>query len=139
MTGRDAVQAMVGWHYLLVKRGLYYAPDRQGYTGLKRFAGRYREVDALGLDGVEAIHEDEAPEYSEACWPETKLRDKDDRITAQQAEIARLRIALHEIDVEAANTIPPDGLDAAHQCLFRITQIINPFRPKRAALEGQKP
>lgn len=44
------------------------------------------------------------------------------------AEIERLRIALHEIDIEAANTIPPDGKDAAFAALFRIAQIINPFR-----------
>lgn len=47
---------------------------------------------------------------------------------AKDAEIERLRIALHEIDIEAANTIPPDGKDAAFAALFRIAQIINPFR-----------
>lgn len=56
---------------------------------------------------------------------------------AAAAEIERLRIALHEIDIEAANTIPPDGKDAAFAALFRIAQIINPFRLPRAALAGE--
>lgn len=59
--------------YLLVKRGLYYAPNNRGYTGVKALAGRYREVDALGLDGVTAIHEDDAPMFSAACWQDVKV------------------------------------------------------------------
>lgn len=59
-----------------------------------------------------------------------------DLIETQAREIERLRIALHEIDIEAANTIPPDGKDAAFAALFRIAQIINPFRLPRAALAG---
>lgn len=51
-----------------------------------------------------------------------------------QGEVERLRLALHEIDVEAANTIPPDGKDAAFAALNRITAIINPFRLPRTAL-----
>ena len=82
--------------YLLVKRGLYYAPDRQGYTGVKARAGRYREVEALGLDGVTAIHENEAPDFSPACWESTKISVLNDRITALEAENERLREALAE-------------------------------------------
>lgn len=55
---------------------------------------------------------------------------------ARSAE--RMREALHEIDIEAANTIPRDGKDAAFAALERITRIINPFRA-RQALEGLKP
>lgn len=73
--------------YLLIKRGLYYAPDRHGYTGVKARAGRYREVDALGLDGVTAIHEDAADEFSPACWPDTKE-------AVLRSELARLTEAL---------------------------------------------
>lgn len=72
--------------YLLMKRGLYYAPDRQGYTGVKARAGRYRAIDGLGLDGVTAIHEDDAAEFSPACWPDTKeavLRAEITRLTAE--------------------------------------------------------
>jgi len=56
--------------YLLVKRGLYYAPHNKGYTGVKELAGRYLAVDARPDAGVTAVHEDDAPEFSQACWPE---------------------------------------------------------------------
>jgi len=59
---------------------LYYGPNNQGYTGVKANAGRYREVDALGLDGVTAIHQDKAGEFAPACWMETKLAHKDEVI-----------------------------------------------------------
>jgi hypothetical protein len=59
--------------YLLVKRGLYYGPDNQGYTGVKAKAGRYMEGDARPRDGVTAIHEDEAPMFAPACWQEVKV------------------------------------------------------------------
>ena len=87
----DEAKALVERRYLLVKRGLYYAPDRQGYTGVKATAGRYREVDALGLDGVSAVHEDEASDFSPACWEETKLAHLNTIIETQAREIERLR------------------------------------------------
>ena len=59
-----------------------------------------------------------------------------DLIETQACEIERLREALHEIDIEAANTIPPDGKDAAFAALTRIVQIINPFRLPRKTLGG---
>ena len=49
------------------------------------------------------------------------------------AEVERLRVALHEIDLEASNTIPPDGGDAAFGALDAILRIINPFRIERTA------
>lgn len=33
--------------YLLIKRGLYWMPNRCGYTGLKREAGRYSVTEAV--------------------------------------------------------------------------------------------
>ena len=86
----DEAKTLVERRYLLVKRGLYYAPDQQGYTGLKAKAGRYREVDALGLDGVTAIHEDEAQDFASACWEETKLAHLNGIIETQAREIERL-------------------------------------------------
>jgi hypothetical protein len=68
--------------FLLVKRGLYYRPDNQGYTGKKSEAGRYFETDAWPCGTVTAIHQDEAGEYAPACWMETKLADKDAQVTA---------------------------------------------------------
>lgn len=75
--------------FLLVKRGLYYAPNNQGYTGVKERAGRYREVDALGLDGVTAIHEDKAPLFAPACWRETKAAFYEEKIAAFAEREAR--------------------------------------------------
>lgn len=96
--------------FLLVKRGLYYAPNNQGYTGVKDRAGRYREVDALGLDGVTAIHEDKAPLFAPACWQETKAAFYEEKIAAFAEREARLVGAL-----ELVGRILPSaaGLDDA--------------------------
>lgn len=51
-----------------------------------------------------------------------------------RGEVEALRLAMHEIDIEAGNTIPPDGKEAAFAALDRITAIINPFRLPRTAL-----
>lgn len=75
--------------YLIVKRGLYFRPNDHGYTGLKREAGRYPASHADAGSGETAIHEDEAPEYSPACWEETKLADKDRQIAELQAALRR--------------------------------------------------
>lgn len=48
--------------------------------------------------------------------------------TNQAGEVERLRMALHEIDVIAGNTIPSDGKQAAYGALEAITRLINPFR-----------
>ena len=51
------------------------------------------------------------------------------KLAQAEALERRLREALHEIDVEAFNTIPSDGKAAAFAALGRIAKIINPFRP----------
>jgi hypothetical protein len=43
-------------------------------------------------------------------------------------EVRRLRQVLHEISIEAGNTIPPDGEEAAFAALDRIMRLILPFR-----------
>ena len=86
--------------YLLVKRGLYYRPDNCGYTGIKEHAGRYREVDALGLDGVMAIHEDEAPDYSSACFEDLKEAHLKSRIAALEAALKLAANRLHRCSVD---------------------------------------
>jgi hypothetical protein len=78
--------------YVLMKRGLYWRPDAQGYTGVLAEAGRYSEAKARAyIDdprlGVVAMLASEAGEFSPACWEETKLRVMRDRLTA--AESAR--------------------------------------------------
>jgi hypothetical protein len=70
--------------FLLVKRGLYYRPHGQGYTGRKSDAGRFFETEARPADGVTAVHEDEAPAYSDGCWPETMLADANSRIAEDE-------------------------------------------------------
>lgn len=87
---------MTDARYLLVKRGLYYRPNNNGYTGIKEHAGRYRDVDALGLDSVTAIHEDEAPEYSAACFEDLKCAHMQARIAALIEERDRLREEAHD-------------------------------------------
>lgn len=84
-------------HFLLVKRGLYYRPNNQGYTGIKDHAGRYREVDALGLDGVAAIHEDDAPEYSSMCFADLAQKHLAEKLQASADRIEKLERALGEI------------------------------------------
>lgn len=58
--------------FLLMKRGLYYAPNRSGYTGLRDKAGRYLESDAYPDAGVTAVREDLAPLFAPACCAHVK-------------------------------------------------------------------
>jgi hypothetical protein len=70
--------------YLILKRGLYYCPNSQGYTGIKDYAGRYTEAEVRAIthpngwdrprDEMTFIHEDAAPAYSIACWQDLKER-----------------------------------------------------------------
>jgi len=72
--------------YLLIKRGLYYRPNNQGYTGKRSEAGRYPETDADDMSGVTAVHEDNAAEYAPACWQETINQDLRERLDAAERE-----------------------------------------------------
>ena len=74
--------------YLLVKRGLYYRPNSQGYTGVKARAGRYQAEDAWDCGTVTAVHEDDAPEFAPACWMETKLAERDATVATLTARLA---------------------------------------------------
>lgn len=72
--------------FLIEKRGLYYRPNAQGYTGLKSDAGRYTFEEAAqrvgpngpdgSQDGMSMWKEDEAPEYSTACPWDLKMKDE---------------------------------------------------------------
>ncbi|EPR09804.1 hypothetical protein M527_06660 [Sphingobium indicum IP26] len=94
MTDKAPVTVEQGDRFLLVKRGLYYRPGNQGYTGIKDRAGRYPESDARPEDGITAIHEDEAPEYSQACFADLKEKHMLGKIAALEEEIKRLRLDL---------------------------------------------
>ena len=67
-----------GRDYVLIKRGLYWRPGAQGYTGLLSEAGRYSAADAAAYaahdnDSTRAWPADEAREFAPACWQETML------------------------------------------------------------------
>lgn len=72
--------------FLLMKRGLYYRPDNNGYTGLKSEAGRYRENEAYPDGGVTAIHENDAEEFAPGCWQDMKIAHLERQIEKLVAE-----------------------------------------------------
>ena len=85
---------LVERRYLLVKRGLYYAPDNMGYTGVKERAGRYTQADAdfyADDDRVTAILEDEAPMFAPACWNEVKVEYLLAQIQSLTAQLTEAR------------------------------------------------
>jgi hypothetical protein len=57
--------------YVILKRGLFYAPDAQGYTGIRDLAGRYSKADAEAearIEGVSCMPLSAAPEFTDACF-----------------------------------------------------------------------
>jgi len=80
-----------GRHFLLMKRGLYYRPENCGYTGIKDHAGRYFASDATPDSGVTAVHENEAPDFSPACFDDLARKHLQDQITTRDQQIAELR------------------------------------------------
>lgn len=77
--------------HLLVKRGLYYRPDNQGYTGIKDHAGRYQATDARPEDGITAVHEDEAPEFSKACFDDLARDHLQKKVQSLSTALAEAR------------------------------------------------
>ena len=86
--------------YLLQKRGLYYRPDRCGYTGIKEHAGRYFEHEA-SLPDVVAIHEDEAAEFSPSCYDDLARQHLQEQNASLRKQLEDAREALRHIKVEA--------------------------------------
>lgn len=101
MTDTPDTEALVaemreaGEVYLLIKRGLYYRPNGQGYTGLKDDAGRYDFERAKQHhspeDGVTYIHEDEARECSPKCAVEIVAEHMQGKLEALSKELAEAR------------------------------------------------
>lgn len=83
--------------YLIVKRGLYYRPKAQGYTGIRDHAGRYTLAEASKhadpQEGVAIVHEDDAPEFTSACYHDLKeahlTKQRDALQAALEAATAR--------------------------------------------------
>jgi hypothetical protein len=111
--------------FLIEKRGLYYRPDARGYTGLKSEAGRYSFEEAAERvgpngpdgpqDGMGMWREDEAPEYSQSCAWDVKMKDKafKDGYAAGRASLTPTDADL-ELAVRAA-------LEAAADVVTRVT------------------
>lgn len=84
--------------YLILKRGLYYRPQSQGYTGIKDNAGRYTLSEAKAIthpngstgprDGMSFIHEDAAADYSDECFYDLKERHMAAKAAARKAGAA---------------------------------------------------
>jgi hypothetical protein len=91
------VTDIVERRFLLMKRGLYYRPDNCGYTGIKDHAGRYLAEDARPDSGVTAIHEDEAPDFSPACFDDLAREHLQQQITRLRSERDRLQAELSAI------------------------------------------
>lgn len=87
--------------YVLMKRGLYWRPNGQGYTGVLAEAGRYSETDARAhhdhdADSTTMHLASECFDFAPACWPETQIAVREATIAAQRAEIERLETSLND-------------------------------------------
>ncbi|TXN24009.1 hypothetical protein [Methylobacterium sp. WL9] len=88
--------------YVLMKRGLYWCPNGQGYTGVLAEAGRYSEEAARARHGHEPGSTtmrlaSDCAEFAPACWPETQikvLRAQRDAALAERDEAREERDAL---------------------------------------------
>lgn len=91
--------------YLIVKRDLYYMPNACGYTGIRDEAGRYTleqvaeyfpNLESENQDGMSFIHENDAPEFTKACFQDLKenhlIKQRDASIQrAEKAEASNAR------------------------------------------------
>ena len=98
--------------YLIRKHGLYYAPNSQGYTGIRDKAGRYTLTEAIARahpngkdgprDGMDYIHESEAPEFSPKCFEDLKVKHlaeaRDKLATDLAAALAREAALRDEVE-----------------------------------------
>lgn len=57
--------------YVILKRGLFYGPQSQGYTGIRDLAGRYSKAEAdaeARIEGVSCMPLSAAPEFTDQCF-----------------------------------------------------------------------
>jgi hypothetical protein len=86
--------------WLLMKHGLYWRPNSQGYTGLKSEAGRYtdeqvaiyRRNDEYTVSIIEA---ETADEISPSCYPDIAQKHLQGLLSFAQVEIERLKEECH--------------------------------------------
>jgi len=86
-----------GEHYLIIKRGLYYAPNSQGYTGIRDKAGRYTLDFAkdlyTGTNGeCRWVHEDRAKEFMPAAYPDLVIDHLIEQRDALRAQLAAMQV-----------------------------------------------
>ena len=89
--------------FLILKRDLYECPNHCGYTGIKDNAGQYTlEEVALSMppdkyfplnEHVYFIREEDAPEYTRACYWDVREAHIKDKLRALQARVAELESA----------------------------------------------
>ena len=98
----------LGPSYLLMKRGLYYAPNALGYTGIRDRAGRYSEAEAKGhadeASGVTAILEADAPLIAPKCFDDIARDYLTDKLATATRKIAELE-AREETLTEILRTV----------------------------------
>lgn len=118
-------------NYLLIKRAIYWMPDRCGYTGLKREAGRYSEEEARALAhdgevsefspsmeqlGVYMIEESKAPRFAPGCWPDVRQRETERDICAL---LEALKIALEVMEVVDGDNDCTRGIEAVEAAIAK--------------------
>lgn len=109
--------------FLIVKYDLYYRPKSQGYTGIKDHAGRYTldevavmfpNMESENQDGMTFIAEEDAPEFSKACFWDLKLEHVTKQRDSAQAEIARLTSEVERLrDIAEGERIAISVLESA--------------------------
>lgn len=60
--------------YYIMSHGLYFRPDCRGYTGIRDQAGLYTKEKAESYPEAKAIHKNEAPEFTSACYEDSKVK-----------------------------------------------------------------
>lgn len=79
--------------WLIVKRGLYFRPDCQGYTGIKDEAGRYKYDLAKDYDRGECkiMREEDGPDFLPAAYNDLVIEHLTKQRDEARAELARVR------------------------------------------------
>lgn len=122
--------------FIIEKAGFYYRPNSQGYTGLKREAGRYSFEEAAlevgpngpdgSQDGLSMWREDEAPQFSGCCSWEARLAE---RVRKQALEDALAAINKARENVIHSGVIAyVDGVRKGHdRAEDAVNELLTPY------------
>lgn len=114
---------MTGEPWVKMKRGLFYAPNDCGYTGIRDLAGRYSEAEAkaeTSCEGVTAMPLSEAPEFSPACYDDLARQ----HLQSQRDKACReLELTLRAVLAE------PDGAALANRVTGRVLAWLTDLKP----------